>query len=69
MNYHPPRSYVVRTRKGYDARCYVTRSDDHLAFGRILAESSHRTLAAANKAAAQFHAHFGGTLEVRKEEA
>lgn len=62
IEYNTPHSYVVKTRRGFDARCYATRSNDWNAFGRMIAESSHRTEAAARKAAARFHATYGGTL-------
>jgi hypothetical protein len=61
--FHPPRSYVVRTRKGFDARCYRLRADDWNALGELLCESSHRTLAAAEKAAMRFHKSWGGELD------
>ena len=62
MSYHAPHSYVVRTRRGYDARCYATRDDDFNAIGRIVAESSHRTLSAAISQAKRFHKTYGGTI-------
>ncbi len=62
--FHAPRSYVVRTRRGFDARCYRLRADDWSALGELLEESSHRTLEAAEKAAARFHKSWGGTLDL-----
>jgi hypothetical protein len=54
---------VVRTRTGYDARCYRLRADDWNAMGELLCKSSHRTLSAAEKSAARFHKSWGGTLD------
>jgi len=65
--YDSPHSYVVRTRTGFDARCYAVRADDWNAIGRIVEESSHRTLAAAVKAAKRFHAYHGGTIRLPEE--
>jgi hypothetical protein len=62
--YHEPHSYVVRTRSGYDARCYAVRADDLNAIGHIVEESSHRTLKAAVNAAKRFHRYHGGTINV-----
>jgi hypothetical protein len=61
--FHAPQSYVVRTRRGFDARCYRLRADDWNAFGELLDESSHRTLAAAEKSAMRMHRRFGGELD------
>lgn len=67
MRFHPPRSYIVRTRNGFAARCYRLRADDSNALGELLCETAHRTLAAATKSAQRFHKYFGGTLELRDE--
>lgn len=63
--FSPPHCYVVRTRNGFQARAYSIREDDLNALGRCVAESDHRTLAAAEKAAQRFAKHFGGTYEPR----
>lgn len=55
-------SYVVRTRTGYDARCYVVCATDLNRIGRCVEESSHRTFNAAVKAAKAFHKRWGGTI-------
>jgi hypothetical protein len=62
--FDPPHSYVVPTRRGFDARCYATRADDVNAIGETVDESSHRTLSAAVKAAKRFHKTYGGTIHV-----
>jgi hypothetical protein len=67
VRFDSPHSYVVKTRKGFDARCYATRADDLNAIGRIVEESSHRTLAAAVKAAKAFHRMHGGTVRLPEE--
>ena len=65
--FHAPRSYVVKTRRGFDARCYRLRADDWNAIGELLEESSHRTLAAAIRAAKSFHDAHGGTIDLPEE--
>ncbi len=62
--FEPPHSYVVKTRTGFDARCYAVRADDLNAIGRLVEESSHRTLQAAVKAAKRFHKEHGGTIRL-----
>ena len=64
QRFDPPHTYVVRTRTGFDARCYQVRADDLNAIGRLVDESSHRTLAAAVKAAKRFNKEHGGTISV-----
>ena len=59
--YQEPHSYVVKTRKGFDARCYrLAVNPNHI--GMLVTESSHRTLAAAIKAALKHQKLFGGTI-------
>lgn len=59
--YQEPHSYVVKTRKGYDARCYrLAINPNHM--GVLVTESSHRSVAAATKAAKKFQKLFGGTI-------
>lgn len=62
-DYHEPHSYIVKTRKGFDARCYRTTVDPNR-IGYVVSESSHRTLQAAKVAAARFHRSFGGTIAI-----
>ena len=63
--YHEPHSYVARNnRNGWDARCYAVRADNWNAIGTMVDESSHRTLAAAIKAAKRFHKIYGGTIQL-----
>jgi hypothetical protein len=59
--HNPPHSYVVKTRTGFDARCYRTTIDWNR-IGYIVCESSHRTAKAAHAAALRFHKQFGGTI-------
>lgn len=61
-HYAPANCYVVKTRKGYDARAYRVRSDDWNALGYLVEETSHRTEAAARKSAARMAKAYGGTL-------
>jgi hypothetical protein len=62
--FDPPHSYVVPTRRGFDARCHATRADNWNEIGIIVDKSSHRTLSAAVKAAKRFHKTYGGTIHV-----
>lgn len=59
--YHSPHSYVVKSRDGFDARCYRTCKDPNR-IGYIVCESTHRTVKAAIAAAKRFHKEFGGTI-------
>jgi hypothetical protein len=59
--HNPPHSYVVKTRTGFDARCYRTTKDPNR-IGYIVCESHHRTEKAAAAAAKRFHKEFGGTI-------
>lgn len=58
-----PRSYIVKTRTGFSARCYALRADDSNAFGRLIDETNHRTIAAAIKSAKAMHRAYGGELD------
>ena len=58
-----PRSYIVKTRTGFSARCYALRADDSNALGHLLDESHHRTIAAAIKSARAMHRAYGGELD------
>lgn len=63
MTFKPPRSYIVKTRTGFSARCYALRADDSNALGRLLDETHHRTIANAVKSARAMHRAYGGTLD------